>query len=218
MVDMCADCGVFYDKTEFVVTDLTNYIVKQKRIYKKLDHFKEVLGQFQGREGKIVPKEVLQQIRSDLADKFWVKPGGEITHEDVKKSLRRLKLRKYVENSFYICHALSGKDTPYIKKDTEEKMIKQFRQIENAYCSVKGWFARRSFLNYYYIIYKLLDLLKQDDLLPKIPLLKTKLRLRQHDAIWNKICDELGWTFRPTQANNATNAIEPKGCGMAGGL
>ena len=24
MVDTCADCGVFYDKTEFVVTDLTN--------------------------------------------------------------------------------------------------------------------------------------------------------------------------------------------------
>ena len=95
---------------------------------------------------------------------------------------------------------MTGKDTPYIKKDTEEKMIKQFRQIEQAYCSVRptGWFARRSFLNYYYVIYKLLELLKQDD-----PLLNTKLRLRQHDALWEKICDELGWTFRTTRARDA---------------
>ena len=67
-------------------------------------------------------------------------------------------------------------------------MIKQFKQVEQAYCSVRptGWFARRSFLNYYYVIYKLLELLKQDGILPKILLLKTKLRLRQHDALWNK--------------------------------
>ena len=70
MVDMCAVCGVFYDKTEFVVTDLTNYLAKRKRVYKQLDRFKEVLGQFQGREKKNVPGEVLQKIRSDLADIF----------------------------------------------------------------------------------------------------------------------------------------------------
>ena len=68
-------------------------------------------------------------------------------------------------------------------------MKKQFKQIEQAYCSVRptGWFARRSFLNYYYVIFKLLELLKQHDLLPKIPLLKTKLRLRQHDALWKNL-------------------------------
>ena len=114
---MCADCGVFYDKTELVVTDLTNYLVKHKRVYKKLDHFKEVLGQFQGREGKIAPGEVLQKVRSDLADNF----SYEITIEDVKKSIRRLKLRKYVENSFYICHALSGKIPLTSKKTPREK-------------------------------------------------------------------------------------------------
>ena len=62
-----------------------------------------------------------------------------------------------------------------------------------------GWFARRSFLNYYYVIFKLLEVLKQDDLLPKIPLFK-KLRLRQHDALWKKICEELGWGYRATKA------------------
>ena len=80
---MCADCGIFYDNQEFVVTDLTNYLVKHKRVYKKLDHFKEVLGQFQGREGKIVPGEVLQKIKSDLVDHLF---GCEITNEYIKKA------------------------------------------------------------------------------------------------------------------------------------
>ena len=62
-----------------------------------------------------------------------------------------------------------------------------------------GWFARRSFLNYYYVLFELLETLKQDELLPKVPLLKTKLRLKQHDALWRKICEELDWGFRPTK-------------------
>ena len=82
MVYTCADCGVFYDKPEFVVTDVTNYLIKRKRVYKKLDHFKEVLSQFPGREGKIVTGEVLRKIRSDLADNVC----SGVTVEDVKKA------------------------------------------------------------------------------------------------------------------------------------
>ena len=49
---MCDDCGCFYEKQEFIVTDLYNYNARPQRSYHRLDHFKEVLGQFQGREGK----------------------------------------------------------------------------------------------------------------------------------------------------------------------
>ncbi len=51
---------------------------------------------------------------------------------------------------------------------------------------------RKSFLNYYYIIFKLLELMKETELLPKVPLIKTIVRLRQHDHIWKCICEELG--------------------------
>ena len=51
MKEMCEECGVFYETQEFIVTDLSNFKIKHKRIYKRLDHFKEVLSQFQGKEG-----------------------------------------------------------------------------------------------------------------------------------------------------------------------
>ncbi len=52
---MCEECGCFFEKREFIVTDFYNYNARPLRSYNQLDHFKEVLGQFQGREGKEIP-------------------------------------------------------------------------------------------------------------------------------------------------------------------
>ncbi len=64
--EMCYECGCFYKKQESIVTDFYNYNARPKRSYNRLDHFIEVLGQFQGREGKDVPPEILNQISCEL--------------------------------------------------------------------------------------------------------------------------------------------------------
>ena len=193
--EQCYECGVFYEKQEFVVTDLRNYKVKHKRIYKRLDHFKEVLCQFQGKEGKHIPPELLAGIKDNIA-----KDRDSITLLDIKQSLRRLKLNKYVENIHYIQHILAGTALPYIRREAEDKMVRLFKQIERVYGSTRQRvnFPRNSFLNYYYVVYKLLESL-QPELLHRVPLLKTSLRLKQHDTLWRDICEELDWAFRPTK-------------------
>ena len=195
MEEVCYECGVFYEKQEFVVTDLRNYKVKHKRIYKRLDHFKEVLCQFQGKEGKHIPPELLEGIKDNIA-----KDRDSITLLDIKQSLRRLKLNKYVENIHYIQHILAGTALPYIRREAEDKMVRLFKQIERVYGSTRHRvnFPRNSFLNYYYVVYKLLESL-QPELLHRVPLLKTNLRLKQHDTLWRDICEELDWAFRPTK-------------------
>jgi hypothetical protein len=79
-------------------------------------------------------------------------------------------------------------------------MIRLFKQIERVYASTRHRvnFPRNSFLNYYYVVYKLLESL-QPELLHRVPLLKTSLRLKQHDTLWRDICEELDWAFRPTK-------------------
>ena len=59
MKEMCEECGVFYETQEFIVTDFNNFKIKHQRVYKRLDHFKEVLCQLQGKEGKEIAKEVV---------------------------------------------------------------------------------------------------------------------------------------------------------------
>ena len=196
MGEMCEECGVFFEKQEYVVTDFRNLQIRHRRVYKRLDHFKEILSQFQGKEGKEIPNEVVDRIRETIK-----KDPGTTTLNDVKQSLRQLKLTRYVENFLYIHHVLSGTPLPYIKREIEDKLVRMFKQMEQVFGLVRPRvpFARTSFLNYYFILFKLLDSLHQPELLPRIPLLKTSIRLKQHDALWRHICEELDWTFKPTK-------------------
>ena len=66
MDGMCEECGVFFEKQEYIVSDFRNFQIRHRRIYKRLDHFKEVLSQFQGKEGKDIPMEVVERIRESI--------------------------------------------------------------------------------------------------------------------------------------------------------
>ena len=66
MDEACYECGAFYEKQEYVVTDLSKYKVRHQRIYKRLDHFKEVLCQFRSKEGKHIPLEVVEGINDNI--------------------------------------------------------------------------------------------------------------------------------------------------------
>ena len=183
MKDMCEECGVFYETQEFIVTDLSNFKIKHKRIYKRLDHFKEVLSQFQGKEGKDIPRTVIERLRESIKNDSLPKESSGPTIQEFKQNLR------------------TGIPLPYIKREIEDKMIRHFKQLERVFGLVRSRvpFARTSFLNYYYVLFKLLDYLLQPELLHRVPLLKTHVRVKQHDALWRHICEELDWPFRPTK-------------------
>ena len=200
---MYEDCGCFFEKQEFIVTDFYNYNARLQRSYNRLDHFKEVLGQFQGWEGKAIPPEILHQIRCELS--VFTKA----TAIDVKKAMRKLRLTKYIENLYYILFAVTGEEPPYIKREVEDKIVRMFKMIDRVWCSIERD-NRRSFMNYYYIIFKLLELMGQTELLPRVPLLRTRLCLRQHDFLWKKVCDELGWTWKQTDIAYTNHSVKPR--------
>jgi hypothetical protein len=196
---MCEECGIHFGEPEYMVYDLYNYTARPQRCYRREDHFKEVLAQFQGNDGKELPVETLEQIRADLRDKQGV--------TEIKRVLRKLKLTKYVENAYSSTFALTGQQPPYIKREIQDKIIRMFKQIVRVWDSISTD-DRQSFLSYYYVIYKLLDLMGQEELLPQACLLRTPLRIKSHDKIWVQICDELGWTFEATLPPKAPKAAK----------
>ena len=127
-----------------------------------------------------------------MLDTISDKNGAEL----VRQILRQTKLSKYNENAQLIWSQVSGGQPPYIKKLVEEKLIKFFKQIVAVNEPLKNS-KRSSFLNYN-VLYKLLDLMKQKELMPYIPLLRTKQRIREHDRVWHRICTELHWPYHPT--------------------
>ena len=81
---------------------------------------------------------------------------------------------------YYILFAVAWKQPPYIKCEIERKTVKMFKTIDRVgYTIERG--TRRNCLNYSVILLKLLELMRQTELLPQAPLLKTRLRLRQRD-------------------------------------
>ena len=183
---ICYDCGICFDEPEFVVTDLHTYIPIFKRKYCRLDHFREVLNQYQGKEGREIPEDIVQRVRDELAREPM----------SVKQALRDLKLTKYVENANYLEFIINSKPMPYIPKLIEDKLVRYFKVIDRTFTELYS--DKQSFMSYYYVIYKLLELMGQHELMKDVPILKTRSRIRQHDKVWHAICEELGWQFQAT--------------------
>ncbi len=57
---------------------------------------------------------------------------------------------------------------------------------------------RKKFLSYGFTLYKMCELLGEDQYLPYFPLLKSSEKLYAQDKIWKNICKELQWEFIPS--------------------
>ena len=81
--------------------------------------------------------------------------------------------------------------------ELEETLCNLFDELQTPYSKFCPD-DRVNFLNYYYTIYKLCELLKQHQYLNKLPMLKDREKIIEQDAIWKKICEYLNWRFIPT--------------------
>ena len=84
-----------------------------------MDHFKEVLNQFQAKEDKTIPLEVIQRVHDNLPP-ILDTISDTFGNETVRAILRKHKLSKYNENSQPIWSMVSGSQPPYIRKLSEE--------------------------------------------------------------------------------------------------
>ena len=196
---ICQDCGVcdYFLGEELSYKDEMETSQKiQNNSYKRDNHLNEWILQFQGRETTNIPKEVIDQLRSEFK-KQKIENVEDITQSKVKTLLRKLRYSKYYEHATYITNILNGLDPPFMPSELEERLRHMFREVQDPF--EKHCPANRSnFLSYSYVLYKFCELLGEDDYLPYFPLLKSKEKLRQQDVIWKGICSELLWEYIPT--------------------
>lgn len=163
--------------------------------YIRLNHFKEILSQFQAKETTQIPEEVLDAIRNRII-KERIKDIKLINYNKMREILRKLGLNKYFEHIQYI-NSIFGIKPPIMNEELHETLCVLFIEIQ------KPWAMhcppeRTNFFNYTYTLYQLCVLLDQIQYLPYIPLLKDRTKQLEQDMIWKKVCDELGWEFIPS--------------------
>jgi hypothetical protein len=162
--------------------------------YKKINHFKEILAQFQGKETTQIPDDVIEQIQQQIKkERIHLE---QLTHYKTKEILKKLGFNKYYEHIAFIKNKL-GIRPPIFSPELEETLCNLFMEIQSPYAKTCPDY-RVNFLNYYYVLYKFCELLGEDQFLEDIPMLKDREKLIEQDETWKKMCIELNWEFIAT--------------------
>lgn len=165
---------------------------KQKYPYKKINHLKEKLNQFQSKESADVPDDICATVRSDLR-KMGLDPRKS-TPPLIRSILKKHKWTHWYEHLQQIYCKVSGNKPITLSSETEEKIINMFQSMQDSFrlhCPKH----RSNFLSYAYVLNKIFRILKMSEHAKFFALLKSKEKLREQDAIWKKICEDKGWDF-----------------------
>lgn len=191
----CPECGA----TEFMLIDSDRPSYKDPPressyyAYKRINHFNELLAQFQAKGNFEIPQEVFDLILSELK-KQRITDFKTLKYKQMREVLRKLKLNRQYDHISYIISRLNGSIAPVMSRETEEKLRHMFKEIQPSFqkhCPKN----RRNFLSYSYVLYKFCELLELDEFLGSFPLLKNRDKLYQQSKVWQLICADMGWEF-----------------------
>lgn len=162
--------------------------------YQRINHFREILAQFQAKETTQIPEDVIENIKNQLKkERIHI---SQLTEKKMKEILKRLGLSKYYEHIAFIKYKL-GIQPPVMTPELEETLCNLFMEIQGPYSKYCPD-DRTNFLSYRYTVYKMCELLGQTQFLPHLSMLKDKVKRIEQDEIWKKICEDLDWEFMPT--------------------
>ena len=192
---ICNNCHVFVKY--LIHNDKPTYKEPPKEIsfyaYRRINHFKEILAQFQAKETTDIPIEIIENIKNQIKkERINI---NTLTNKKTKEILKKLKYNKYYEHITFIKDKL-GIKPPIMTPQLEETLCNLFIDIQVPYAKFCPS-DRVNFLNYYYTLYKLCELLGETKYLSHFPMLKEQKKIEQ-DEIWKKICEDLKWDFIPT--------------------
>ncbi len=151
------------------------------------------MSQIQAKESTDIPHDVFDKILLEIK-KERITNMMDVTTEKIRAYLKKLGLNKYYEHAPHILCRLNGKQPPIISQDTEEKLRRMFKEIQEPFMKVCPK-NRKNFLSYSYVLHKFVELLGLDELKEQFPLLKSREKLHQQDLIWKDICRLNSWHY-----------------------
>jgi len=201
---VCPDCG----DSEYIIlnNDKPNYKEISTDVncfaYKKKNHFKEILNQIQGKESTTIPEEIYEKILIEIK-KTRIKTEF-IKKQKIRDILRKIGHTKYYEHRSIIMYKIKGIPPITLSREIEDRLLMMFDDLLKPYakCCPK---TRRNFLNYYYVIRKLCEILGLKEILhtEHLPPLKSRKKIAEHDQIWKEMMKILSekdtiWCYIPS--------------------
>jgi hypothetical protein len=164
--------------------------------YVRLNHFKEILSQFQAKETTQIPTHVIEAIRGRIKKERIYDMSSEINYEKMREILKKLGFNRYFEHIQYI-NSIFGIKPPVMSDELQDTLCILFIEIQEPW-AIHCPAYRTNFFNCTYTLYQLCVLLNQTQYLPFIPMMKDREKQLEQDMVWKKVCETLDWEFVAT--------------------
>ena len=158
--------------------------LRRKCIYKRSDNFKVILNQFLYGGQKVVPDDIMETIRHEIHYKTNILYNYTIPLmiPILECILKRNELSMYKDSIYFIYFKLSGGSFPYIAPKEYNTILNAFNIISSIYDKYKPN-DRKSFLNYSFVLKKLLIMLGKVEYAKYIPQLKTHSKQKELERV-----------------------------------
>ena len=105
-------------------------------------------------------------------------------------------MQKYIEKWLQIMWRISGVKPPTIPVMISMRLDTLFLAIQDPFQKFKAP-KRKNFMNYNYTFHRFFQMLGVPKYSMFFPLIKSKSKLAQLDATWQRICTEVQWPMTP---------------------
>ena len=168
--------------------------LRRKCIYKRSDNFKVILNQFFYGGNRVVPDDVMETIRGEIHDGTNISYNYTIplTIPILECILKRNELTMYKDSIHFIYFKLSGGSFPHITTKEYNTILSVFNVVSSIYDKCKPN-DRKSFLNYSFVLKKLLIMLGKVEYAKYIPQLKTHSKQKELERVWELITKDHEW-------------------------
>lgn len=195
---ICSNCGYTIDYQD---NDNCNEFSEEIEVlatfcYKRINHYREWITMLLARESSSPSQEIIDKLLIELK-KDRITDPKDVTPKRIRGYLKKLGLNKQYEHCSSIIHKICGTSPPKISRELENKLIIMFEEMQDPYDKYKPP-ERKNFLSYSYVLYKLCEILDEKHLLDSFSLLKSRDKLYEQDQIFEKICKDRGWPFKPS--------------------
>ena len=192
---VCTKCGL----CEYYPVYVTSYNhtmqpSRRKCIYKRSDNFKVIPNQFFYDGKRVVPDDIMKTIRDEIHNETNVLYNYTIPImiPILECILKRNELSMYKDSIYFIYFKLSGGSSSHITTKEYNTILNTFNVISSIYDKYKPN-DRKSFLNYSFLLKKLLIMLGKVEYAKYIPQLKTHSKQKELERVWELITKDREW-------------------------
>ena len=190
---VCTDCGVVQPGPIIYETMYGRRVPSRTSNYKRIHHWHERISQLLLMESPI-PAEHMLAIGERLLD-----GSHAVINKDVIRGvLRPLGLQVYIEKWLQVIERTTGVIPPCPGPRVLQQLDQLFLDLQRPFNANKPE-KRRNFPNYNYVFCRLFQKMNCTKFCMFFPLIRSKVKLRALDEMWQPMVESIGWQCPPLQ-------------------